>query len=276
MGHRSEVLAGGDVTVIGSGQSAAEIVADLLAAATGPDGAPLRLRWFTRSRGFLPMEYSKLGLEHFSPEYTRWFHSLPEEKRDELRSGQDLLYKGISADTSALIYDLLYEATIDDGARHEGPGVRTASGLDMAYTSGCELWNLEPRAEGVRLHLHHRDDGTKVEHTSRHVILATGYRPAPLPLTGELAKLVERDNRGRPVIGLDHRVHLPGRPGAQLYAQNAELHTHGVGAPDLGLGAWRSAGLVNSLVGRDVYPTPGHTVFQAFGTPSAPTSEAPA
>ncbi|MEK1828654.1 SidA/IucD/PvdA family monooxygenase [Priestia megaterium] len=27
------------------------------------------------------MEYSKLGLEHFSPDYTRYFYRLPQEKK---------------------------------------------------------------------------------------------------------------------------------------------------------------------------------------------------
>ena len=73
--------------------------------------------WFTRSAGFLPMEYSKLGLEHFSPEYTAYFHALPEERRDALRAGQDLLYKGIDAGTSERIYDLLYRRSVDGASR---------------------------------------------------------------------------------------------------------------------------------------------------------------
>ena len=76
------------VAVIGSGQSAAEIFADLLEHATG------RVDWFTRSSGFLPMEYSKLGLEHFSPEYTAYFHALPEERRDALRANQVAALQG--------------------------------------------------------------------------------------------------------------------------------------------------------------------------------------
>ena len=108
--------------MIGSGQSAAEIFADLL------EHAPrARLDWFTRSAGFLPMEYSKLGLEHFSPEYTAYFHALPAERRDALRAGQDLLYKGISAQTSERIYDLLYARSID-GAEP-----------DVRYAARCEL-----------------------------------------------------------------------------------------------------------------------------------------
>lgn len=47
--------------------------------------------------------------------------------------------------------------------------------------------------------------------------------------------------------------------------QNAELHTHGVGAPDLGLAAWRSATILNSLTGKEQYPLPTRTAFTTFG-----------
>lgn len=61
----------------------------------------------------------------------------------------------------------------------------------------------------------------------------------------------------------------------RVYVQNAELHTHGVGAPDLGLAAWRSATILNSLTGKDPYPLPGRTAFTTFGlerTPRIPSA----
>lgn len=50
--------------------------------------------------------------------------------------------------------------------------------------------------------------------------------------------------------------------------QNGELHTHGVGAPDLGLGAHRSATILNDLAGSSVYPLPRRTAFTSFGAPA--------
>jgi lysine N6-hydroxylase len=224
LAHRATAHAADRVTVVGSGQSAAEVFADLLAHRREDQ----RLDWLTRSRGFLPMEYSKLGLEHFTPEYTAYFHGLPEERRDALRAGQDLLYKGISSDTSAAIYDALYEATID------------ADDPPVAYRSACELRSVESGPDagrGWRLGLHHLDQDTAFAHDTDVVVLATGYEPGPLPLDPATAELVERDAQGRPVIDLDYRVGLAGQPKSTLFVQNAELHTHGVGAPDLGLGA---------------------------------------
>ena len=61
------------------------------------------------------MEYSKLGLEQFTPDYVRFFHGLDEPTRDRLVPAQWQLYKAISADTIAEIYDELYERTVGGG-----------------------------------------------------------------------------------------------------------------------------------------------------------------
>jgi lysine N6-hydroxylase len=59
------------------------------------------------------------------------------------------------------------------------------------------------------------------------------------------------------------RADLPGA----LFVQNAERHTHGVGAPDLGLVAWRAATILNAVCGRSVYRLPDRTAFTTFGLP---------
>jgi lysine N6-hydroxylase len=214
------------------------------------------LDWFTRSAGFLAMEYSKLGLEHFSPDYSAHFHGLSEERRDALRAGQDLLYKGISAATSARIFDTLYERSID-GAEP-----------DVGYAARCELRELGRTAGGaLALVLHHLDEDVTFTHETDVLVLGTGYRDAPVPLPG-LADLAVLDGHGRPVVESDFRVRLRDGVGGRdriLFVQNAELHTHGVGTPDLGLGAHRNAVIVNALCEREVYALRERSVFQSFG-----------
>ncbi|MEY6569770.1 SidA/IucD/PvdA family monooxygenase, partial [Streptomyces sp. PGLac3x] len=80
---RERLLGAAHITVIGSGQSGAEIFLDLLRAR--PEGRE-KLHWLTRTEAFTPMEYSKLGLEHFTPDYTRYFHSLPQPARAKDRT----------------------------------------------------------------------------------------------------------------------------------------------------------------------------------------------
>lgn len=254
--HRDALLDRGRVTVIGSGQSAAEVFADLLGHAAGHT----RLDWFTRSRGFFPMEYSKLGLEHFTPEYTRYFHGLDAGRRDALRAGQDLLHKGISAETSAQIYDALYDRSVG--------GVEP----DVAYAASCELVGLRRTARGLRLTLHQRDQDVTFTHDTDAVVLGTGYVATPLPIAG-LPELADLDEQGRLRVGLDYRVALRDPAAPPLYVQNAEIHTHGVGAPDLGLGAHRNSVIINGLVGRDVYRVRERNVFQRFGAPGPDAAE---
>ena len=64
--HQAALQAKRSITVVGSGQSAAEIYHDLLA---DIDAHGYQLNWVTRSPRFFPLEYTKLTLEMTSPEY---------------------------------------------------------------------------------------------------------------------------------------------------------------------------------------------------------------
>jgi lysine N6-hydroxylase len=72
------------------------------------------------------------------------------------------------------------------------------------------------------------------------------------------------------VVELDYRLRMADGSPSTLFVQNAELHTHGVGTPDLGLGAHRSAVIANALAGREVYAVRERNVFQSFGAPLPP------
>lgn len=250
MDKRKRLLNGRSVTVIGSGQSAAEIFYDLLL--KQPDYG-YELSWFTRSKGFYPMEYSKLGLEHFSPDYTHYFYQLPSEKKKAVLSKQSLLYKGISFQTIGEIYDVLYERSV---------GQQTMNVRLQALT---ELVSIEEREGMYRLSLHQFEQDKTAEINSEAVILATGYHPyIPDCLNGIKDKL-EWDANGQLVIEEDYKVKMHSEDNHHLFVQNGEIHTHGVGAPDLGLGAFRNAVIINQLAGKEVYRIDEKNVFQQFG-----------
>ncbi|WP_447036778.1 lysine N(6)-hydroxylase/L-ornithine N(5)-oxygenase family protein [Streptomyces sp. DSM 118878] len=253
--HRETLLEAEHITVIGSGQSGAEIFLDLLRAR--PEGHE-KLHWLARTEAFAPMEYSKLGLEHFTPDYTRYFHALPEAVRDGLVPHQWQLHKGIDADTIAAIHDQLYQRTLHGGWPDAvlTPGVRVRTAGRVGATR-------------VELHLEHLQQGTRSRLTTDAVVLATGYRERPLDqLLAGLDPHIRKDSSDRPRVDEQYRLDLDPtitRTGSNIYVQNAERHTHGVGAPDLGLAAWRSATILNALTGRNPYPLPTRTAFTTFG-----------
>jgi len=248
---RHTLAAATDITVLGSGQSGAEVFLDLL---RSRGARPGHLRWVTRSRAIAPMEYSKLGLEHFTPDYTRYFHSLPEDVRDRLLPDQWQLYKAASADTLAAIHQALYDRTA------------TGAAADTEILPGTEVLGAGPDPRGgLELRCHHQQTGSSRTLRTDALLLATGYAARRPALLEPLADLVDWDDRGRYRVDLDHRVGLRPDVTAGLYVQNAELHTHGVGTPDLGLGAHRAATILNAVAGRTVHPLPARTAWTSFG-----------
>ncbi|MBB1245819.1 SidA/IucD/PvdA family monooxygenase [Streptomyces durbertensis] len=261
--HRAALAALDDVTVIGAGQSGAEVALDLIRAQDGHgEGGPF-VRWLARTPAFAPMEYSKLGLEHFTPDYIHYFRALPEERREQLVREQWQLYKGVSEETLGEIHDELYERTIGGGAPRAG------------LHPGVELLAAEPVDDGYRLTCRHSQQESEFTFHTKAVVSASGYAALRPDFLSADPGLIDWDERGRYRVDGEYRVAL--RPGAagELYVQNAEMHTHGVGAPDLTLGAWRAATILNSAVGKPVVPVPDRTAWTTFGAPRTPRLPGP-
>ncbi|WP_455361741.1 lysine N(6)-hydroxylase/L-ornithine N(5)-oxygenase family protein [Streptomyces sp. SYSU K21746] len=256
--YREQLGAADDVTVIGSGQSGAEVALDLLRRQDGDGQGGPYVRWLARTTAFAPMEYSKIGLEHFTPDYIRYFRELPEVTRERLVREQWQLYKGVSEETLGEIYDELYERTIGGGEPR------------ATLQPGVEIVAAEVDGEGYLLTCRTQQQDSLFEVRTSAVVSATGYtasRPAFLESMGDL---VDWDDRGRYQIDGEYRVALDPRVSGTLYVQNAEMHTHGVGAPDLTLGAWRAATILNAAAGRVVLPVAPRQAFTTFGAPQSP------
>ncbi|WP_082837990.1 lysine N(6)-hydroxylase/L-ornithine N(5)-oxygenase family protein [Haladaptatus sp. R4] len=245
--RRERCLDAEAITVVGSGQSAAEVFLDLLK--RQPE-AGYRLDWFTRSDGFFPMEYSKLGLQHFTPEYTEYFYDLPQERKDSILPEQDLLYKGIDPETSEEIYDLLYERSIGD------------SDPDVGMLAMTEVENIEEAGDGYLLTCEQRQTGERFAHGSDVVVLGTGYHRPQSPFLAGIEDRIARDAKGRLRVAENYEIEFDGA--GRLFVQNPGLHSHGVGSPDLGLCCQRNAVIIESLLGEERYPTDEDTVFQDF------------
>ncbi|WP_431783680.1 lysine N(6)-hydroxylase/L-ornithine N(5)-oxygenase family protein [Streptomyces chumphonensis] len=254
--HRTALGALDDVTVIGAGQSGAEVTLDLIRHQDGDGRGGPHTRWLARTPAFAPMEYSKIGLEHFTPDYIDYFRALPDTTRERLTRRQWQLYKGVSEETLGEIHDELYERTIGGGR----PRADLHPGVEITAA----------HHDGHRYHLtcHHTEQRRDFTVTTDAVVTATGYAPTRPALLDPLLDLIDLDPRGRYQIDGDYRVALDPRVTGTLYVQNAEMHTHGVGAPDLTLGAWRAATILNAATGADTLPVPRRTSWTTFGAPT--------
>ncbi|QNE77165.1 SidA/IucD/PvdA family monooxygenase [Streptomyces finlayi] len=235
------------ITLVGSGQSAAEIYYDLLSEI---DVHGYRLNWVTRSPRFFPLEYTKLTLEMTSPEYVDYFHALPEDARYRLESSQKGLFKGIDGELIDSIFDLLYQKNLP------GPvptRLLTNSALNSAsYDEVSGTYTLGLRQE---------EQGEDYSLTTHGLILATGYRYTPPAFLEPITDRLRHDSRGRFDVARNYSIDSTGRG---VFLQNAGTHTHSITSPDLGMGAYRNAYIIGELLGREHYPVEKSIAFQEF------------
>jgi lysine N6-hydroxylase len=246
--NKADILEKGDLTIIGSGQSAAEIFYDLL-----PETKHgLQLNWFTRADRFFPMEYSKLTLELTSPEYVDYFYEMPPERRRKILSAQNTLFKGINYDLINEIFDSMYEMSV--GGKK----------LNVQLNTNSELTDITPAAGShvYTLHFNHVQQQRRFTSDTKSVVLATGYKyNEPAIISG-----IEERIRRTPDNLMDvHRNYTIDIQHNEIFVQNAELHTHGFVTPDLGMGAYRNSHIINAVAGREVYKIEQRIAYQDFG-----------
>lgn len=247
LNYKKEVLNQSSVTIIGSGQSAAEIFSDLLPEVENG----MQLKWYTRPDRFFPMEYAKLTLELTSPEYVDYFFNLPSEKRKQVLSKQNPLFKGINYDLINQIFDKLYELSVDN------------ENLTVQLSPNCELTAINLSTAGeYDLHFYHREQEKSFTIQSNFVVMATGYKYKEPDFLEGINNLISRNQDQLYNVGRNYTIDIKGE---DIYVQNAELHTHGFVTPDLGMGAYRNSAIINSVLGREVYKVEKRIAFQQFG-----------
>ena len=249
--RKSELQQRRSITIVGSGQSAAEIYYELL---QDIDVQGYQLNWVTRSGRFFPLEYTKLTLEMTSPEYVDYFHGLPQERRDFLIKNQKNLYKGINSELIDAIYDLLYTKSLS--------GMVDTRLLTHSTVTGA-AWNASTGSHA--LELSHGEQGKDYSLETEAVVLATGYAYREPAFLAGVQDRIARDSAGRFAV---QRNYSTGVEPGEIFVQNAELHTHGFVTPDLGMAAYRNSCILREILGREVYPVERSIAFQEFGAPA--------
>jgi lysine N6-hydroxylase len=238
--HHAPETRGVRVLVVGGGQSGAEIVAHLL---DHPVGLPRRLTWASSRSGFLPLDDSPFVNEWFNPRYVEYFQSLAAPRRQELLSQQKLAGDGVSPELLARIYRRLYEVDFLDGAD-----------LTHRLLPCQKLIQLDSEGGALVATFRDLDHGGLRRISADVVVLATGYRyRLPACLDGLRDRLPSGPDDF--VLRRDYSLDWEGPPDHRIFVQNGGMTSHGIADSQLSLMAWRSATILNSICGREVYAT---------------------
>jgi lysine N6-hydroxylase len=243
------------ITIVGSGQSAAEIFYDLLSEI---DHYHYELNWVTRSPRFFPLEYSKLTLEMTSPEYVDYFYNLPQSQRDQLITNQKHLYKGINSELINAIFDLLYIKQLS--RQHK---------IQLITNSQLNHCSLDTVTEQFLLEFEQLEQKRCFRCKTDSLIMASGYYYQEPDCIRPVSHRIARDEQGRFKVARNYAID---HQNSEIFVQNAELHTHGFVAPDLGMGCYRNSILIRELYGREIYPIEKRIAFQTFDAGQLPAS----
>lgn len=232
------------ITIIGSGQSGAEIYYDLLSEI---DQHQYQLNWVTRSERFFAMDLSKLSLELTSPDYTQHFYGLSPHKRDQFIDRQAMLYKGINASLIDQIYDMLY-------IKSRQPHVKTRLLADT------QLNEIKHQDHIFTLSCTKQDLAQDFKIESEVVILSLGYEYKIPGCLYPIAHHLHWDDKERLLPSRDFTINAD----KTVYVQNVGLYTHGISAADLGMGCYRNSIIINQIMGKQIYVVEEKICFQEF------------
>jgi lysine N6-hydroxylase len=241
------------VAVVGGGQTGAEIVLQLLRAR---DRLPRRLTWITRRPSFHALDESVFANELYTPAYANYFFGLPAQRRARLLAQQRLASDGIKESLLQELYRTLYSLDFLEGR----PGIHD-------FRPGHELVGIAPRGAGWVLTS--RSDDGPATHEADVVILATGFSSRLPDYLEPLAGRIGRRN-GELAVRADFSLEWDGPADRRLYVQGLARHARGIQDTNLGLIAWRSATIVNSIAGRTVYDVDEPDSTIALGVARAP------
>ncbi|WP_323835880.1 SidA/IucD/PvdA family monooxygenase [Photorhabdus africana] len=198
--------------VIGSGQSAGEVIADLINKKDDIDILSLH-----RSIGFKIAQLGQFPNLVFLPENIEYFKSLsPENKKVFFEHVKSTNYSGIDIDESQSLFSMMYEDEVIGKAR-----------LHMMVNS--EIITIDHSHEEYQIVIKDTFTGEETNHICDAIVLGTGYYQNPLPdLLAKFDQFLVKDFEGGLTIDSDYKVKLKNCDAAHLYVNGLSERTHGI------------------------------------------------
>ena len=226
------------VTVVGAGQSAAEIIRDLI---SDESALPEEILWLNRSRSYHMFDETVLCNDIYTPSFAQYFFRQDQMTKDHLNKIYKSSSDGIVSD---LMLDIFRRMYVLDVLKERKLNYRTRVGQSFSELSKSQ--------DGV-YHVHSIHNNVKHTDNCDVVIFATGYEAMKSPLTEQVLAYLEKDDKGSQIINGDYSTKLNRSSSAKLFLQNFSSSTFGWMDPNLGGTSYRSAKIANVILGRDVY-----------------------
>lgn len=234
------ILENKNVVIIGGGQTGLEIFRNALHHQWGKFQS---IKLLSSRPNLQPLDESPFTNEYFTPSYVNCFYKLDQADKDHYTNSQKLASDGNTPKYLEYLYNDLYQ---------------------MKYIQQDErIIELMPNRkvnhiqnEADHYQLNYFNQFTKKDETLKAdiIILCTGFETKAPQFFEELIDQFQIDDSGRMMVNKDFSLQEKSSKNfGKIYVQNFSRHGHGISEPQTSLMPWRSATIINSLLGHDFY-----------------------
>lgn len=245
-------MTGKRVVIVGGGQTGVEIFRNALHFKWG---RPESLKIISRRQNLQPLDESPFTNDYFTPSYGEEFFSIDPVTKEQIVASQKLASDGNTPAYLELLYkDLYFRKYVDkDPMNLDILPMRNLTDLNKNENGSYSLI--------LKNNFLHEEEVVEGDI----VILATGLQTKLPDAIEGIRHLLELDEKGRPILSRSFQVRWQGPETNKIFALNMSRHQHGIAEPQTSLMAWRSAMIINDLVGTDFYNTRTAPAFIKYG-----------
>jgi lysine N6-hydroxylase len=221
------------VAVVGGGQTGLECVLHLM------NAGMTDIRWLGRHQWFQTIDDSPIANEFYRPAHQRFLQDLPRATRRRLVTEQKPTNDAATPGALRALYQANYDRMLELGH------------FPATLLPGRDVMNGE--LDGDQLGLNCSTSQGVEQHCVRHAVIATGRATVEAPFDADLRSRIETDDEGELVVDHDYSVRWEGGNGRRIYALNRGRMSHGIPDANLTLLPVRSAIVLNSMFGRELF-----------------------
>ncbi len=239
------------VVIVGGGQSATDIVAYLL----DMDIDFYALTWINSRNSWWSLDDSPFVNELFSPRYTHYFEHLKPHKRAHVLRAQRYADRGISLASLEALYEKLYDYRFREKKKN------------ICLLPSTEAIGFSTENPKALICLQKEMEKEFVVQADV-LIMATGYKNKIPSFLKSIKENMLFEDPETPVLDAHYKVAWRKKWHAKLYFQSGVKRQKGIAEDNLSLMSYRSAQILNDIVGHAYYKLPDQKALQFFGHPS--------
>ena len=228
---------GKTLAVIGGGQTGADVFLNLLQRQWGE---PTRVIWISRRPNFQALDEGVFTDQYYTPGYGQIFYGLSDGVKHQEVKHQKLSSDGITSASLNEIYQHLYQERFINGERDSGK---------WSLRPHRTLTQMRQRNDKYELTLVNGITGNNELLEVDELILCTGFESQIPSYLSPIKQKLDIDQHGQFNLNREFSVAWDGPKTNKVYAVNAGVHSHGILEPQLSLTAWRSATIINDMLG---------------------------